>query len=121
MNAEIKNRFHLILPVPFIVILIVLLFNGLTSKTSTASPAKNGRSINIRNIFGSKPKALKSLELAANCDTASGLDTDFIPTAIIRGKPPIIFDAIRIAAIITIYLQRLFFPKNVDSRWFIVP
>jgi hypothetical protein len=37
-----------------------------------------------------------------------------------NGTAPIVFDTIRTAANITIYLQKLFLPVNVDSRWFIV-
>ena len=54
------------------------------------------------------------------CENISGFDTDLISRPISRGKAPIVFDTINTAAIITIYLQKLFFPVNDDSRWFIV-
>jgi hypothetical protein len=58
--------------------------------------------------------------LAANCENTDGFEPDFNEMEIIKGIAPIVFAVIRITANITIYLQKLFLPKNVDSRWFIV-
>ena len=118
INAETKNRFHLIPPVPFMVIFSVRLFKGLTSRTKAANPAIKGKSIIRSPVFGSRPNTLKSLGFAESREYTSGFETDFISDAIINGMAPMVFDAIRIMATITTYLQMLFFPVNVDSRWF---
>jgi hypothetical protein len=120
INAEIKNLFHLIFPVPFIVSFSVLRFKGLTKRINAANPAIKGNSIIRRPAFGSRPSTLKSSGLADSCENTSGFDADFITNEIINGIAPIVLEAIRIRTNITIYLQKLFLPLNADSRWFIV-
>jgi hypothetical protein len=71
-------------------------------------------------IIGLKPIMLKSFGLAVNCENTDGFEPDFNEMEIIKGIAPIVFATIRITANIKIYLQKLFLPVNVDSRWFIV-
>jgi hypothetical protein len=117
--ADVKNLSHLIFPVPLMVILRVRLFNGLTRRIKAANPAINGKSIITRPAFVLRPIMLKSLGLAAICENTAGFEPDFINMAISNGMAPIVFDTIRTTANIIIYLQKLFLPVNVDSRWFI--
>jgi hypothetical protein len=114
--AEIKNLFHLIEFVPFIVCIKVLPFNGFTRKTNAMMPATKGISKRSKPILELKPNTLISDGFAAIFETTSGLDAALTPYAINNGIAPIVFDTINIAANITIYLQKLFFPLNADSR-----
>jgi hypothetical protein len=99
---------------------MVLLFKGLTRRIKAISPAINGKSIITNPASGLSPITLKSLGLAAICENTAGFEIDFISMEISKGTAPIVFDTIRTAANITIYLQKLFLPVNVDSRWFIL-
>ena len=80
----------------------------------------NGKSIRTNPTFGLSPITLRSFGLAASCVNTAGFESDFISVAISKGIAPIVFDTIRTTANITMYLQKLFLPVNVDSRWFIV-
>jgi hypothetical protein len=71
-------------------------------------------------IIGFSPITLKSFGLEAYCENTDGFDPDFKNKEINNGIAPREFAAIRITTIIKIYLQKLFLPLNVDSRWFIV-
>jgi hypothetical protein len=119
-NAEIKNLFHLIFFVPFMVIFIVLLFNGLTSRINANSPAINGNIIIMKLTFGSSPRILRSFGLAANWENTAGFVVDFRNKTTSSGTEPILLAAIRTATSIITYLQKLFLPAKVDSRWFII-
>jgi len=118
--AEIRNRFHLIFLVPFIVLLTVRECNGLTNSRKADNPAINGNNSITNKVFELKPKTLKSFGLFESRENISGFDADFKPIAMSNGKAPIVLDTIRTTATITKYLQKLFFPENVDSRWFMV-
>jgi hypothetical protein len=58
------------------------------------------------------------LGLADIIDNIEGFENDLRSRPIRRGKAPIVFDAINTAGTITRYLQKLFLPLKVDSRWF---
>ena len=118
--ADIKNLAHLILRVPFMVILKVLLCIGLTSNAKAARPAINGKSIIMSPVTGSNPIMLKSFGFAASSEITVGSEPDFNIRAISKGNAPMVFDIMRMTASITIYLQKLFLPVNADSRWFMI-
>jgi hypothetical protein len=102
------------------VILKVRLFKGFTRTINANNPAMEGKSGIIRLTLGSRPNTLKSPGLAAIWDKTSWLEADFIARDNISGNAPIVFAIRIIMAIIKTYLQKLFLPANVDSRWFIV-
>jgi hypothetical protein len=79
-----------------------------------------GNIINKNPVFGLTPIIPKLLGLAENCENTVGFDPSFDKRVISTGTAPIVFATIKTTANIKKYLQKLFLPVNVDSRWFIV-